>query len=88
MKIYNVNPRSHPRPVQLTVQLLSEFFYLTCGYTGAIYAEITDEESKEPTYASVGVATAKYTCMITTNSSCDTVLLHNMNPNACYGKAT
>ncbi len=29
--------------------------------TGPIYAEITDEESKDPTYASVGVATGKYT---------------------------
>ncbi len=46
------------------------------------------EESKDPTYASVGVATGKYTYNITTNSSYDTVMLHNMNPNACYGIAT
>ncbi len=53
--------------------------------TGPIYA---DEESKEPTYASVGVATGKYTYNITTNTSYDTVMLHNMNPNACYGITT
>ncbi len=56
--------------------------------TGSIYAEITDEESKEPTYTSVGVATGKYTYNITTNTSYDTVMLHNMNPNTCYGIAT
>ncbi len=56
--------------------------------TGPIYAEITDEESKDPTYASVGVATGKYTYNITTNTSYDTVMLHNMNPNTCYGMAT
>ncbi len=53
--------------------------------TGPIYAEITDEESKDP---SVGVATGKYTYNITTNTSYDTVILQNMNPNACYGIAT
>ena len=53
--------------------------------TGPIYAEITDGESKEPTYASVEVATGKYTYNITTNSSYDTVMLQNMNPNLCYG---
>ncbi len=47
--------------------------------------EIADEESKDPTYASVGVATDRYTYNITTNSSYDTVMLHNMNPNTCYG---
>ncbi len=51
---------------------------------GPIYAEITDEGSKDPTYASVEVATGKYTYNITTNSSYDTVMLHNMNPNICY----
>ncbi len=56
--------------------------------TGPIYAEITDEESKDPTYASVGVATGKYTYNITTNTSYDTVMLHSMNPNTCYGIAT
>ncbi len=56
--------------------------------TAPIYAEITDEESKDPTYASVGVATGKYTYNITTNSSYDTVMLQNMNPNSCYGTAT
>ncbi len=35
------------------------------------YAEI---ESKDPTYASVGVATGKYTYNITTNTSYDTVI--------------
>ncbi len=45
--------------------------------TGAIYAEITDEESKDPTYASVGVATGKYTYNITTNTSYDTVILQS-----------
>ncbi len=54
----------------------------------AIYAEIADEESKDPTYASVGVATGKYTYNITTNTSYDTVMLHNMNPNTCYGIAS
>ncbi len=49
------------------------------------YADITDEESKDPTYASVGVATGKYTYNITTNTSYDTVMLQNMNPNICYG---
>ena len=49
------------------------------------YVEITDEESNDPTYASVGVATGKYTYNITTNTSYDTVMLHNMNPNVCYG---
>ncbi len=53
--------------------------------TVPMYAEITDEESKDPTYASVGVATGKYNYNITTNSSYDTVMLHNMNPNICYG---
>ncbi len=53
--------------------------------TGPIYAEITDEES---TYASVGVATGRYTYNITTNTSYDTVMLQNMNTNACYGIAT
>ncbi len=53
--------------------------------TGPIYAEITDEESNDPNYASVGVATGKYTYNITTNTSYDTVMLHNMNPNTCYG---
>ncbi len=56
--------------------------------TGPVYAEITNEETKDPTYASVGVATGKYTYNINTNSSYDTVMLHNMNPNACYGIAT
>ncbi len=56
--------------------------------TGPTYAEITDEESKDPTYASVGVATGKYTYNITTNTSYDTVMLHNMDPNSCYGIAT
>ncbi len=59
-----------------------------CQVTGSIYAEIPDEESKDPTYASVGVGTGKYTYNITTNSSYDTVMLHSMNPNACYGIAT
>ena len=54
--------------------------------TGPTYAEITDDQSKEdPTYASVEVATGKYTYNITTNSSYDTVMLHNMNANECYG---
>ncbi len=56
--------------------------------TGPIYAEITDEETKDPTYASVGVATGKYTFNITSNSSYDTLMLHDMNPNTCYGVAT
>ncbi len=56
--------------------------------TGPIYAEIPDEESKDPTYASVEVATGQYTYSITTNSSYDAVMLDNMNPNACYGIAT
>ncbi len=56
--------------------------------TAPIYAEITDEESKDPTYASVGVATAKYTYNTNTNTSYDIVMLHNMNTNACYGIAT
>ncbi len=47
--------------------------------------EITEVESKDPTYASVGVATGKYTYNITTNTSYDTVMLHNMNRNLCYG---
>ncbi len=55
---------------------------------GPIYAEITAEESKDPTYASVGVATGKYTYNITTNTSYDTVMLQNMNPNTCYGITT
>ena len=38
------------------------------------YVEITDEESNDPTYASVGVATGKYTYNITTNTSYDTVI--------------
>ncbi len=54
----------------------------------AIYAEIPDEESMDPTYASVGVATGKYTYNITANSSYDAVMLQNMNPNTCYGMAT
>ncbi len=45
------------------------------------YADITDKESKDPTYASVGGATGKYTYNINTNASYDTVMLHNMNPN-------
>ncbi len=49
--------------------------------TGPIYPDITDEESNDPTYASVDVATGKYTYNITTNSSYNTVMLHNMNPN-------
>ncbi len=48
--------------------------------TGPIYAEITDEEFKDPTYASVDVATGKYTYNITTNTSYNTVILHNMDP--------
>ncbi len=52
--------------------------------TGPIYAEISDEQSEDPTYASVGVATGRYTYNITTNSSYDTVMLQNMNPNVCY----
>ncbi len=56
--------------------------------TGPIYAEIPDEESKDSNYASVGEAAGKYTYNITTNSSYDTVMLHNMNPNTCYGIAT
>ncbi len=48
----------------------------------------TDDRSKEdPTYASVEVATGKYTYNITTNSSYHTVMLHNMNANECYGIA-
>ncbi len=46
--------------------------------SGPVYAEITDED---PTYASVEVATGKYTYNITTNSSYNTVMLHNLNPN-------
>ncbi len=53
-----------------------------------LYAEFADEESKDPSYASVGVATGKYTYNITTNSSYDTVMLQSMNPNSCYGIAT
>ncbi len=45
--------------------------------TGPIYAEITDEESNDPTYASVEVATGKYTYNITTNTSYNTVMLQN-----------
>ncbi len=56
--------------------------------TDPVYAEITDEESNDPTYASVEAATGKYTYSITTNSSYDTVMLHNMNLNASYGMAT
>ncbi len=56
--------------------------------TGPIYADIADEESKDPTYASVGVATGKYAYNITANSSYDTVMLQNMNPNSCYGIVT
>ncbi len=41
--------------------------------TGPIYSEITEKESKDPTYARVGVATGKYTYNITTNTSYDTV---------------
>ncbi len=55
----------------------SKFFSLHLCWSN-INAEITDEV---PTYASVGVATGKYTYIITTNSSCDTVMLQNMNPN-------
>ncbi len=55
------------------------------GPNDPTYAEIPDDESKEPTYASVGVATGKYNYNITTNTSYDTVMLHNMNPNVCYG---
>ena len=55
--------------------------------TGPVYAEITDQESKHPSYATVGIATGKYTYNITTNTSYDTVMLHNMTPNACYGNA-
>ncbi len=53
-----------------------------------IYAEIADDESTDPTYASVGVATGKYTYNITANSSYDTVMLQSMNPNTCYDIAT
>ncbi len=56
--------------------------------TGPIYAEIPDEESMDPIYTSVGVATGKYTYNTTTNSSYDTVMLQNMNTNVCYGIAT
>ncbi len=55
------------------------------GPNDPTYSEITDEVQ---TYASVGVATGKYTYNITTNTSYDTVMLHNMNPNTCYGIAT
>ena len=53
--------------------------------TGPMYADITDGESRDPAYASVGGATGKYTYNITTNTSYDTVKLNNMNPNVCYG---
>ena len=49
--------------------------------------EITDPELKDPSYATVGIATGKYTYNITTNTSYDTVVLHNMTPNACYDTA-
>ena len=52
-----------------------------------MYAEITDQESMEPCYATVDIATGKYTYNITTNTSYDTVMLHNMTHNACYGNA-
>ena len=52
--------------------------------TGSVYAEITDQELKDQT---VGIATGKYTYNISTNTSYDTVMLHNMTPNACYGNA-
>ncbi len=42
-----------------------------------MYAEIIDKESKN---AIVDVATGKYTYHITTNTSYNTVILHNMNP--------
>ncbi len=49
-----------------------------------MYAVIAYEDSKDPTYASVGVATDTPN-NITTNTSYDTVMLQNMNPNVCYG---
>ena len=52
--------------------------------TSAVYAEITDQELKDSSYATVGIAIGKYTYNITTNTSYDTVMLHNMTPNACY----
>ena len=55
--------------------------------TSPVYAEITDQESKDPCYATVGIATGKYTYNISTNTSYDTVMLHNMTPNACYGNS-
>ncbi len=50
------------------------------GPNEPMYAEIIDKESKDPTYARVDVATGKYTYHITTNTSYNTVILHNMNP--------
>ena len=55
--------------------------------TSAVYAEITNQESNDPSYATVGIATGKYTYNITTNTSYDTVMLHNITPNACYDTA-
>ena len=52
-----------------------------------VRAEITDQELKDPGYATVGIATGKYTYNVTTNTSYDIVMLHNMTPNACYGNA-
>ena len=58
----------------------------SCQFTEAIYDEITDHETEDSTSnVNVGVVTGKYTLDITTNSSYDTMMLHNMNPNACYG---
>ncbi len=68
--LHNMNPTGDNNPPDPSSQV-----------TGPIYAEITDEESTDPTYASVEVATGKYTYNITTNSSYNTVMLHNMNPN-------
>ena len=60
---------------------------MSAQVTGSVYAEITDQESNDPSYATVGIATGKYTYNITTNTSYDTVMLHNMTPNASYGNA-
>ncbi len=77
-----------PCPTVMVAILVNNLIVTFLIPPGPIYAEIPDEESKDANYASVGEATGKYTYNITTNTSYDTVMLHNMNPNTCYGIAT
>ncbi len=87
--LYSENNDSEALPPPLVLKYdTGEYPYSNLPGPSSQVTVPTDDRSKEdPTYASVELATGKYTYNITTNSSYHTVMLHNTNANASYGIA-